>query len=703
MTASSTPGYVSNADLAARLSTLIDQWNNYKNELGNILTQPTGNVTMTDGLGNTVTMPSFPQLQKNVNDMTDSLTGAVSQAQDLNSQAAASATAASNSEDAAEAAKEAATAAQAAAKDSEDSASSYASAASGSASAASESASKADASASSSASSAEDAKESADAASDSAASSASDSDDSYSYANDAAVSADLAQKWASADTGVVVDDGKFSAYHWAMQAQATVTGLLDYRGSWDASTGSYPASPNKGFFFKVSGSGTVGGTDYAVGDQIIYNGAGWDKIDNTETVTAVAGKVGDVSLDVGDITGLQDQLDSKVASSSQPTFEGLLIANGGVNGGYLKTTTNGDGGFQSLVIAPASSDASSWDWGSQLAFRNGTRDWNFACKLHIQGYEVWHSGNFDPNSKADLSGGAYFSGDVSATGEIKTNRHLKVESGGSSVTFGYQANMSVNGGPYYSIWHAGNFNPNDKASLSGSTYAPADSLVVNNYAMKFDAFNGSGDYYIHGPDGPGDNIVRIRRNGDSNYVWNVEAISSTGGIVVSTEPNGIRQKNGDHGVFWRLNGDSFYLMSTALGDPDGTWNRDRALQWTFSSRTMYSNLDWVISGSFRALKVTDSSDSRLKEAVTDLESGLETIRQLRPVRYTFTRNGSKEIGFIADEVEKVLPETVEWDSDDEFGSIRSLAYARLTAPIVAAIKELDERIASLEKLYGTSK
>ena len=64
---------------------------------------------------------------------------------------------------------------------------------------------------------------------------------------------------------------------------------LDYKGPFDA-TGTLPADPSKGDFYKVSVAGTVDGLELAVGDMIISNAvvvgasaaANWDKIDNTE-------------------------------------------------------------------------------------------------------------------------------------------------------------------------------------------------------------------------------------------------------------------------------------------------------------------------------------------------------------------------------------------------------------------------------------
>ncbi len=62
------------------------------------------------------------------------------------------------------------------------------------------------------------------------------------------------------------------------------------------------------------------------------------------------------------------------------------------------------------------------------------------------------------------------------------------------------------------------------------------------------------------------------------------------------------------------------------------------------------------------------------------------------------------IGFIAQEVEKVIPEVVDiWKLNDEIKDARSLDYPRLTAVLVEAIKEqqiqinkLKDRVTNLE-------
>lgn len=101
-------------------------------------------------------------------------------------------------------------------------------------------------------------------------------------ATNAATSAQLANDWAQ-KTGSTVDGSGYSSKYWAQYAASILTGELIYMGVWDASSGAYPGAPVKGAFWKVSVAGTVSGTAYYVSDDIIYNGTGWDKVDNQQT------------------------------------------------------------------------------------------------------------------------------------------------------------------------------------------------------------------------------------------------------------------------------------------------------------------------------------------------------------------------------------------------------------------------------------
>ena len=71
--------------------------------------------------------------------------------------------------------------------------------------------------------------------------------------------------------------------------------------------------------------------------------------------------------------------------------------------------------------------------------------------------------------------------------------------------------------------------------------------------------------------------------------------------------------------------------------------------------------------------VTAFSDERLKDNIETLENGLDKVEQLRGV--TYTRDGKENIGVIAQEIEKILPEIVK-TADDEIGT-KSVDYLSL--------------------------
>ncbi len=90
--------------------------------------------------------------------------------------------------------------------------------------------------------------------------------------------------------------------------------------------------------------------------------------------------------------------------------------------------------------------------------------------------------------------------------------------------------------------------------------------------------------------------------------------------------------------------------------------------------------------------VTAYSDERLKDNIKTIENGLDKVEQLRGV--TYTRDEKENIGVIAQEVEKILPEIV-LTADDEMGT-KSVDYSRLTAVLIEAVKDLSARVKELE-------
>ena len=94
------------------------------------------------------------------------------------------------------------------------------------------------------------------------------------------------------------------------------------------------------------------------------------------------------------------------------------------------------------------------------------------------------------------------------------------------------------------------------------------------------------------------------------------------------------------------------------------------------------------------------SSRRWKENVTPISNALDKVSRLQGVYYDWKGDtgGKHDIGFIAEDVGKVLPELVSWDADGENAS--GMDYARVNALLVEAIKEQQKEIDELKQLVA---
>lgn len=103
----------------------------------------------------------------------------------------------------------------------------------------------------------------------------------------------------------------------------------------------------------------------------------------------------------------------------------------------------------------------------------------------------------------------------------------------------------------------------------------------------------------------------------------------------------------------------------------------------------------VIGNILASEDVIAYSDRRLKENIFTYDNALETVRELRGVRFNKINNSKTSIGLIAQEVNAVLPEAVHID---EASGYLSVAYGNIVGVLVEAIKEQDEEIDTLKAM-----
>ena len=120
-----------------------------------------------------------------------------------------------------------------------------------------------------------------------------------------------------------------------------------YKGDWNAGSGSFPGggSAQTGWFYYVSGAGTVNGISFTVGDNIVATtdnaststyASNWSKHDQTDAVQAVVGLTGSVSKS-GLLSALnvEDGANVTDAGNVNPLVDSHVNVSSATSGQYL--------------------------------------------------------------------------------------------------------------------------------------------------------------------------------------------------------------------------------------------------------------------------------------------------------------------------------------------------------------------------------
>lgn len=114
-----------------------------------------------------------------------------------------------------------------------------------------------------------------------------------------------------------------------------------------------------------------------------------------------------------------------------------------------------------------------------------------------------------------------------------------------------------------------------------------------------------------------------------------------------------------------------------------------------------------IQTSGSATSYVTSSDYRLKENIAPMQNALNVVQKLKPVTYNWKADGSAGQGFIAHELQAVVPDCVtgEKDAVDAEGNpvYQGIDTSFLTATLSAAIQELKAELDSVKAELQTLK
>ena len=150
----------------------------------------------------------------------------------------------------------------------------------------------------------------------------------------------------------------------------------------------------------------------------------------------------------------------------------------------------------------------------------------------------------------------------------------------------------------------------------------------------------------------------------------------------STNVNFYSKINATKGI-WTGNADVYGTGSNPAGGDNAVcwWNQITTAKWRG-----YAG-------------ITSSSDRRLKENIKESPvNALDKIQALNMVSFDFIESQKyEEIGLIAQEAQKVVPEAIEID---ETTSYLSINYSKFVPYLLKAVQELDQKIKEMENIHG---
>lgn len=252
----------------------------------------------------------------------------------------------------------------------------------------------------------------------------------------------------------------------------------------------------------------------------------------------------------------------------------------------------------------------------------------------------------------------------------ETDEAIRVKSGVSGLTW-------VAEGSEYTVYHSGNLTvPTATSSVLGLVKLEDD--TVQTVAANAVTATASRTY-------------GVQFNSSNQLVVNVPWTNTTysagtgldiSGTTFSVESDLRGEVNGigdsTNNSIWTNDGTNSVLI-VAGGNDNYVAYADSA--YFFQPVTVQSNLS--VTGTFY-----ETSDERVKENVVTIDSALDKVSNLRGVTYNKIGEIETQIGVIAQEVEKVIPEVVKTDED----GMKSVAYANMVGLLIEAIKDLKSEI-----------
>lgn len=177
-----------------------------------------------------------------------------------------------------------------------------------------------------------------------------------------------------------------------------------------------------------------------------------------------------------------------------------------------------------------------------------------------------------------------------------------------------------------------------------------------------------------------------------------EYLSKGGGADPTYYNSGFRLQLGVRRIGNNYN-DTLYL--TSIGDSTLANTVRKRITWLnngnvgIGTETPESRLD--VNGVVNCFLPLGLSDLRFKTNIMPLSGVLDKIARINVVSFSWANNHDKDIGVIAQEVEKIFPELVTKDNSYGIKDVRSVNYSGLGVVLAEGVKELSKEVDDFKK------
>lgn len=199
--------------------------------------------------------------------------------------------------------------------------------------------------------------------------------------------------------------------------------------------------------------------------------------------------------------------------------------------------------------------------------------------------------------------------------------------------------------------------------------------------------------------GYGAGVMGIGDQANSYYAVGVYAGLGTGPINLATVDAALYANGNGLGYSAYFNNTAFFTgggVNAATISANGSYYSDWVSGWGGGLQT------WdICAASIKYSGLTSRSDFRLKKDIGDVNrdmNALEIVKQLKPVSYYWIDERlpkNKRYGFIAQEVEKLVPDLVDTGTDS-IGT-KSLNYVDMVSILTRAMQQQQEEIEKLKQ------